>query len=80
MYGPIMAQAVTTSPSHGGLPAFIGNDRSVTLVQLSISPKKLAQDIQLLNIKKGWTVSIYLCLELLQEPQNTSGRGLKPQL
>ena len=81
MYGPITVWAVTTSPfSHVGLPTFIWNDRFVTLLQLSISPKDLAQDIHLLNIKKGWIVSIYACLKLLQEPQNISGRDLKLQL
>lgn len=59
MYGPITARAVTTSPfSHVGLPTFIWNDHFVTLLQLSISPKDLAQDIHLLNIKKGWIVAI----------------------
>lgn len=64
MYGPIKVRAVTTSPfSHVGLPTFIWNDHFVTLLQLSISPKELAQDIHLLNIKKGWIVSIYPCLK-----------------
>lgn len=81
MYGPIKVHAVTTSPfSHVGPPTFSRTARFVTLLQLSISLTELVQDVHLLNVKRGWIVSIHPCLKLLQEPPNISNNNLLLQL